>query len=268
MKLMDVLRKKWDSFVNFLGTSVPKESSLETDAKNMLGELDRHAEVVSFRMARADEARAKLEKELENYEALGKQAESYMRDGNEPYAKRTVVLQLESKKAVAAFQLEYQALQKEAESHVSNFITKRDEAKERVKTLPQLQQDARLIKADEEIVKLAGEFDLDSAKNQFDKTAQEIRIKKLQLQNRQLITSDPNAELDQKIRASLQDREVETAMKALAEKVQSTPENVIEAEYTQAEDPTLAAKKLLEAPRYDGLIQTREPAKVAITVRK
>jgi len=268
MKIREIVRKWKDALLMFAAGGIPKESSLETDAKNMLSELDRRADVVSFRMARADEAKGKLQKELENYEALGKQAESYLREGNKAYAQRTVVLQLESKKTIEALQQEYQSLQREAESNAAFFISKRKEVKERVKLLPQLQLDARIVKADKEIAKLSNEFNLDSAKNQFDKTAQEIRIQKLQLANRQLLTSDPNAELDQKIRQSLQNREVEIAMQELAKRIENSG-NVVDAEFVSNEDSVLQAKKLLEAPRYNdlGLLPDRSTEAAVVTLK-
>jgi len=268
MKISEIGKKYWAAFIMMISGGIPQEASLETDAKNMLSELDRRADVVSFRMARADEARDKLKKELENYAALGKQAESYLREDNKAFAQRTVVLQLESKKTIDALQQEYQSLQREAESNAAFFIAKRNEVKERVKLLPQLQADVRIVKADKEIARLSNEFNLDSAKNQFDKTAQAIRIQKLQLQNRQLLTSDPSAELDQKIRQSLKDREVEIAMQELAKRIENSG-NVIDAEFVSNEDSVLKAKNLLEAPRYIDLgLLPGVPKEAAVVTRK
>jgi len=227
----------------------------------MLEALDLRAEAVSFSMARADAKFAELKNELENHEALGRQAEEFLRAGDEEAAERCVALQLQSAKAVERLKKEYEALQREAEQGAQEFLEKRRALEERVAQIPQLHEDARLIRAQEKIERATAKFSLESAERSFDETAREIRIRKLQLQNRTLLTSDPNAQLDRRIRESLERKEIAEAMAALRKK--SFGEPTVDAEFVETrdlasvlveEDPVSSAQKLLAAPRYQGIL--------------
>lgn len=58
----------------------------------MLKTLELQAEATSFVMARADEARTKLQSELDNHESLRREAEAFLKNGDEKAARRLVGL--------------------------------------------------------------------------------------------------------------------------------------------------------------------------------
>jgi phage shock protein A len=252
-RLWNLFGKVVDAVVNALSDRIPSESSLTSDAERMLEALDLRAEAVSFSMARADAKFEELKNELENHEALGRQAEEFLRAGDEEAAERCVALQLQSAKAVERLKKEYEALQREAEQSAQEFLDKRRALEEKIVQIPQLHEDARLIRAQEKIERATAKFSLESAERSFDETAREIRIRKLQLQNRTLLTSDPNAQLDRRIRESLERKEIAEAMAALRKKGFGGP--IVDAEFKVIEeDPVASARKLLEAPRYQGIL--------------
>jgi phage shock protein A len=251
--LWHLFGKVVDAIVNTLSDRIPSESGLTSDAERMLEALDLRAEAVSFSMARADAKFDELKNELENHEALGRQAEEFLRAGDEEAAERCVALQLQSKKAVERLKKEYEALQGEAEQSAQEFLEKRRALEEKIAQIPQLHEDARLIRAQEKIERATAKFSLEGAERSFDETAREIRIRKLQLQNRTLLTSDPNAQLDRRIRESFERKEIADAMAALRKK--SFAEPTVDAEFEVIEeDPVSSAQKLLAAPRYQGIL--------------
>lgn len=248
----NIFGKFWDSIMDALAERIPQESSLQTDAEQMLEVLDMKADAASFAMARADEMYERLVVEMDNYDALGRQAELFLRDEDEEVAKRCVALQLQAGKEISRLKTDYEVLQREAEQMVTAFREKKSRVDERIADLPNLQADMRLIRAQEKIQRTAEQFGLEGAQTSFDQTAREVRIRKLQLQNRELLTADPQAELDRRIRATLGDKQIEAAMQELHMKISEKPITV-EVKAIE-EDPVALARKLIEAPRYAGLL--------------
>jgi phage shock protein A len=248
----NIFGKFWDSIMDSLAERIPQESSLKTDAERMLEVLDMKADAASFTMARADEMYERLLVEIDNHDALGRQAELFLRDEEEEATRRCVALQLQAGKEVSRLKTDYEVLQREAEQMLTAFLDKKSEVDERLADLPKLQADMRLIRAQEKIQRTAEQLSLEGAETSFDQTAREVRIRKLQLQNRELLTADPQAELDRRIRASLGDKQIEGALQELRLKISEQP---IEVEVKAiAEDPVVLARKVLEAPRYAGLL--------------
>src|SRR3990167_2994523 len=91
--------------------------------------------------------------------------------------------------------------------------------------------------------KLEG-FSMDSPKRAFDQAAHELRIRERQVTNRQLLASDPNAELDLRIRQAVGERKIAEAMQQLRQKV-AAEGDVIEGEVVKAPqlDQAVEAKK-------------------------
>ena len=248
----NIFGKFWDSIMDSLAERIPQESSLQTDAERMLEVLDMKADAASFAMARADEMYERVLVEMDNHDALGRQAEFFLRDEDEEAARRCVALQLQAGKEISHLKTDYEVLQREAEQMVTAFLDKKSEVDERLVDLPKLQGDMRLIRAQEKIQRTSEQLSLEGAQTSFDQTAREVRIRKLQLQNRELLTADPQAELDRRIRASLGDKQIEAALQELRLKISEQP---IEVEVKAiAEDPVALARKGLEAPRYEGLL--------------
>jgi hypothetical protein len=66
----NIFGKFWDSIMDALAERIPQESSLQTDAEQMLEVLDMKADAASFAMARADEMYERLVVEMDNYPGL------------------------------------------------------------------------------------------------------------------------------------------------------------------------------------------------------
>lgn len=252
-RLFRLIGSIFDAFTNWISDAIPKESQLTTVAQQMYDELDLRANATSLKMALADQKREELARELANHEALDREARDFFRQGKKLEERRCVTLKLRSAKQIEKLKKEYERLQLEAERASGEFLVKKTAVEEKISQIPRIQQDARLIRMQEKIENLSGRFDLESGERLFDETAEELRIKKLQLENRAILTSDPNIELDRSIRTSIEEKEIEKAIKELEH--QELAESAIEAEFTPVvtEDSISSAHKLLEAPRYQGL---------------
>ncbi|HOK55271.1 MAG TPA: hypothetical protein PLU88_05340 [Armatimonadota bacterium] len=220
----------------------------------MLKTLELQAEATSFVMARADEARTKLQSELDNHESLRREAEAFLKNGDEKAARRLVGLQLQSAEKVKQLKDEYERLQREAEQKVVEYRKSEQEVKKRIEALPRLEQEAYLLREEEQIQRATSKFDLQSPQSAFDKVERELDIRRKQIQNRSLLSTDPNAELDLRIQEAIGARKIEEAMEALRKKIN---EGAVDAEFTSVSESTEAligdAQKMLEAPRYQGL---------------
>lgn len=264
----------WARFISairvFLSGGEVKEQTLRDSASQMMQNLELQANAASFAMARADEVRKTLRDELDNHESLRREAEEFLKQGDEVSARRLVTLQIQSQEKVAKLKEEYEALQLEAEQKVTAFRKSEEDVNKRVQALPKLEQEAQILREEERLQKALSKFNLQSPQNEFDRVEREIEIKRRQLQNRNLLTADPNAELDMKIKQAVGERKIENAMDALKKKVLES--SVIDAEYTEAgaEDVVSAAQKALEAPRYQNLALPQGDSRAAqgVPVRK
>lgn len=259
-RLFGLVGKFWDAFVDLVADKVPRDSGLRSDVQMLFTALGVKADATSFAMARADAKHEELEAEVRNYQALGRQAEEFLRDGDRESAERCITLQLQAKKDVERLTNDYEAVQRDATAQVDDFIAKRTEIDTRAERLPQLQADERYIRAQQKFEQVASRFDSASAVRSFDGKEEEIRLEKRALQNKVLLTADPHAELDRKIKETLTHREIQQAMANLEKRVVSG--GPIDAEFEEVADPVAEAQKLLEAPRYTGLLSFSTQSRV------
>jgi phage shock protein A len=262
--------KEWINKV--LGNEKTPEAQLEGDAAKMLEELGALSEVTSFTMARADDKYEELTSALARDEALGEQAAEMLRAEDEEGTRRCLALQIENQNHIKTLQEEYSALQSEAEQKAQQFMARREAVETKMRQLPKLQDDARLIRQQEEIEKRYSALSHQSADRSFDKTAREIEMKKREMSNKQLLLSDPNIALDRRIAQTMQDRAVDRALSDLKERLSSgapsTPPPYVDGEVVEdaalPENPVESARQLLSAPRYSGVL----PQKTSSPVRK
>lgn len=253
--------KEWINKV--LGNEKTPEARLEADAGKMLEEMNALSEVTAFTMARADDKYDELTSALARHEALGEQAAELVRAEDEEGARRCLALQIETAAKIKTLQDEYSALQSEAEEKATQFLARRESVEKKMAQLPKLQDDARLIRQQQEIEKKYSALQAGSADRSFDKTARDIELKKRELSNRHALLADPNAALDRRIQNSLHERAVDQAYAALQEKMDSagsTPsyvEGEVVDEKSLPPDPVASAKELLSAPRYKGVLPQR-----------
>ncbi|MBS3902956.1 MAG: hypothetical protein KGZ30_01105 [Anaplasmataceae bacterium] len=257
------IRQAWRRFVTE-GEDVGP--NLRQAAEDMLQILDRRSEAASLSMALADEAFDKLQDEIANHEGLGRQAEEFLREGDEEAAQRCVALQLQSAETIKRLKERYERLQHDAETNVSLFRNQRDEVEMRVTQLPELEEDERLLRAQETVAELS-RLSLSNPRSAFDQAAQAVRVRQKQLLGKEMLMQDPNAELDQRIRAATDKRQLDQAMAALRQKVGQPASDSIDAEFTVVgdDDPVTSAKKLLEVPRFRALLPStpaREPLRI------
>jgi len=239
------------SIKNFI-TGSSSETTLQNSAQEMLRTLELQADATAFAMARADDARNKLQSELDNYESLRREAEAFLRNGDEQGARRLVALQLQSAEKIKSLKADYELLQREAEQKVIQYRKAETEVNKRIEALPKLQQDAQLLREEERIERATSKFSLESPQTAFDKVERELDIRRKQIQNRSLLTTDPNAELDLRIQEAIGQRKIEEAMDVLRKKIN---ESAVDVEFStvQDSDPVFEAQKMLEAPRYRGM---------------
>lgn len=239
------------AIANFVSGSSP-ETTLQSSASEMLRTLELQADATAFTMARADDVRAKLQSEVDNYESLRREAEAFLRNGDEKAARRLVALQLQSEEAINRLKADYELLQREAEQKVVEYRKAEKEVNKRIEALPKLEQQAYLLKEEERIQRATSKFKLESPQSEFDKVQRELDIRRKQIQNRSLLTTDPNAELDLRIQEAIGQRKIDEALTALQQKIN---EGAVDAEFTTVREsnPVLEAQKMLEAPRYQGM---------------
>src|SRR3989344_4237265 len=237
--------------------------------KDMYKGLEVQGEATSFTMARADDLYERLEAEIANNEALQREAEAFVRDGDLQAAERCVTLRVQSDEKIVQLKKKYEETQRQAEADVAQFRKNDHELKARAEALPEMEERQHIVAMGERIQKKLEGFSMDSPKRAFDQAAHELRIRERQVTNRQLLASDPNAELDLRIRQAVGERKIAEAMQQLRQKV-AAEGDAIEGEVVKAPqlDQAVEAKKLLEAPRYSGLGITsgvgsrRQPAMV------
>lgn len=223
------------------------------DVERMMQGLNLQADAASFAMARADEVRDQLRNEIENHEALGRQAEHFMRANDERAAQRCVILQVQSAETIGKLREKYAELQKQAELKLAAFRQTEEKVKQRREQLPELEQDQRILQLEQQIQRATTQLSLDSPISSFDQASRELRIRRQQLSNKGLLEADPNAELDRRIKQALGQKKIDDAMAALRKRL--AEENVVEGEVVSvtAINGVDEARKLLEAPRYEGL---------------
>jgi hypothetical protein len=249
---MSLLGSLWNAIRRFLDDRPAGGPDLRGAAERMLELLDQRADAASLAMALADEAYERLQAEMENHEALGRQAEEFLRESDEEAAARCVALQLQSAKQIARLKDRYQTIQREAESNVAAFRRHQGEVDRRLTEMPELEQDERLVRAQERIRDLT-RLSLESPQTAFDHAARELRIRQRQLQGKSVLTADPHAELDRRIEAATDRRELEGAMRALRRRVGLPDADGAEIVVEVRLDPVTEARRLLAAPRFQSL---------------
>src|SRR3989344_3814354 len=253
-----ILRRYWTAFLDLLNEFIPTRVHLRDSAEQMLSILDVKADAVSFAMAQADQSYENLQAEVLNHEGLSREATHFLREKNEAAAKRCLALKLQSEESIKRLKTIYGSRQQEAEAAVVAFRTQKKEVEERVAKLPELEHEVRLIEMQEQIQKKEQRLSLEAPRASFDGLGQGLEIKKAQLRNRELLLSDPNAKLDLEIKEASEHRRLEEAFEKLKQQVGFGEGSAIEAEFS--EDTTVSdAQKLLEAPRYSGLLDVCRP---------
>ena len=222
--------------------------------REMYRGLDIKADATSFAMARADELYERLEAEIANNEALCREAENFMREKDEMAAQRCTTLRIQSDQKIEKLKAEYAQAQQTAEQKVTQFQQNQREVESRQEVLPEIEERQHIIAMEEGIQKKLASFSMENPQRAFDQIDRELHIRERQLANRQLLASDPNAELDHRIRQAVGERKIQTAMDELRKKI-AAESDVVEGEVVRTNeiDRVAEARNILEAPRYSGL---------------
>jgi phage shock protein A len=244
-RLLARVRQAWRNF-----TETP------ADFQQLVGQmregLELQADATAFAMVRADEKYDELQSELENYESLKREAESLMREGKEVLAQRAVTLQVQSQDKIERLQKEYQNLQSQAEQKVQSFKDRESTVRDRESQVPELIIEQRMAEMEERIQRSASKYLPGGTDARFNQAERELRIRNRQLANKQLLGSDPNAALDREIKSAVGQRKIDQAMAELRARITAGTGEVVDGEII---NPAEEAKKLLQAPRYGGLVQ-------------
>lgn len=249
----NALRKLWDALWDWVEGKVPQESSLRTDAERMLEAASAHADAASLSMALADQKREELAREIANYEALGHNAAELLGQNDETGAERCAALRAISARKMALLEQEYTGLQTRAEQAAATFVNEKAEVDRRVEQLPQLQADAQMVRLTERALSLTEQLSLLEAKSSFDRSSRELEVRKLQVANRGLLTGNAHAAVDARIRQQLEAGSIEREMLKIRELAARQPKD---AEFEVLdEDSAARARKLLERPRYEGILR-------------
>lgn len=224
--------------------------------------LEIQGDATSFAMARADDLYERLETEITNNEALNREAENFLREGNQEAAQRCVTLRVQSDAKIEQLKSSYAEAQKDAEQKVVMFRKSQGDVEVRHEALPQIEEQQHIVAMGERIQKKLASFSMDNPQRAFDQAARELRVRERQLANRQLLATDPNAELDLRIRQAVGERKVAAAMEELRSKI-AAEGDIIEGQVVKSVEIDHAAgqaRQLLEAPRYSGLGVTTSTA--------
>lgn len=248
-RFIRLIRVLWHSLVGSLEEQVSPDAKLEYEEGRLKESLRLLAESTSYKMALADSRREGLEEEMRNYAALEKQAIDLYDPTNEAVSQRCIELQLISKKRIEELSGDYQSLQAEADQAHEELIQKNQEIKSHIAKIPRLKADLRFLQTQQKIEEITSRIGQDSSFSAIREAEEQIKIKKLQLQNRALLESK-DTDLDKQIQKALGNKELDEAMATLREKI-SDHTGIIDAEFTEktGDDPIESARRLLEAPR-------------------
>ena len=132
-------------------------------------------------------------------------------------------------------------LQKEAEGKVQRFRDFEEEFSQRKGELPDLVEDIRAVREMEEIDKQLSAFQIGGAQERFDEVKAGVQHSKLEQEARQLL-EHPNADVDRRIRETLEAGQIDSAIQALQARVAG------ELPSGAGEDPIAAAREVLGQP--------------------
>jgi phage shock protein A len=221
--------------------SLPPETRLKSDLAEMGKTLEALSRAASFSLARLEEKREDLAAEIQNHDVLEEKAEQLLRAGDEEAARRCLVLQSESASRVETLSASFQQLKKEAGDRVQRYREFEVEFNQRRDELPGLVEDIRAVQEMEEIEKQLSVFQVGGAQERFDEVKAGVQRDKLEQEARQLL-EHPNAEVDRRIRETLEAGKIDTALKALQDRVAGAlPSGA-------AEDPIASAREALGRP--------------------
>jgi len=221
--------------------SLPPETRLKNDLAEMGKTLDALSRTASFAVARLEEKREDLQAEIQNHDLLEEKAEELLRAGDEEAARRCLVLQSESAESVENLSGSFRQLQQEAENQVLRYREFEKEFRQRRDELSDLVEDIRAVREREEIEKQLNAFQIGGAQEIFDEVKAGVQRSKLEQEARQLL-EHPNADVDRRIRETLEAGKIDSAIQALRARVAG------ELPSGATEDPLAAAREALGQP--------------------
>ncbi|MCR4280126.1 MAG: hypothetical protein NUV82_01725 [Candidatus Komeilibacteria bacterium] len=242
-------------FRNAISDNISDDIKLESDARQMMAGLEQMSNLVSYSMTMADNKYKELALKVQNYQSLQAQAQKFLEQGKEEMARRCVALKQQAATDIETLKSDYVTLQQDAEDKVARFKSEKRKVDTRLRELPRLKQDVKLIQQQKEIDKTFSTLSLESPSSSFDEIAGEIGMKKGQLQNKRLLEGDPTAAIDNAIVNQLQEDNINQEMARLRQKINAP--TIEDAEYTEVNDPNLGeALNLLEKPRFGNIPDT------------
>lgn len=239
-------------FRRFFSDEAP-QNSLRDNAQKLLRGLETDREATAFAVARAEEAYNDLAAELASHQNFGAQAKAFLREGDEPAARRCLEKQLASQARVTQLTAKYEQLKAQSDQKVAEFGNTKAEVMRRVEKLPDLEREAHAIQLGERVERARREFDLASPMTAFDAAERTLQIHGSEQRVRGALSADPNAATDRRIAAASEQRTLDSAFEALRKSI-SDGDGVLDAEIVDEPDAVTRAQRLLTASPVDALI--------------
>jgi phage shock protein A len=235
----------WNKIKGFLNAEEDvSEKDFSDTVKEMKQQLEQRRKTASYQMALATDSRKELEQMVAKYEGNKQLAEQFLRDGDRAKAEHCVKMQVQASKRIAELKDRYTQLKSQADQAYSTFRQEKAEVDERLRKLPQLKHDQRVIRAQEEIQGMGESMSLSALKGEFDEAERELAIKAEQQHSLDILSADPDAAMEADIKQTLQQKEIDQAMAALEQRVQTS--DATEVEYSIDNDPIAGALEVLK----------------------
>jgi phage shock protein A len=254
----------WNKVKNFLNAEEDvSEKDFSDTVKQMKHQLEEKRKAASYQMALATDSRKELEQTVAKYEGNKQLAEQFLRDGDRAKAEHCVKMQVQASKRIAELKDRYGQLKTQADQAYTSFRQEKQDVDERLKKLPQLKHDQRVIRAQEELQGMGESISLGALKGEFDEAERELAIKAAQQHSLDILSADPDAAMEAEIKQTLENQEIEQAMAALEQRVQTS--DATEVEYSIDNDPIAGALAALkEEPAWISMPSEKEAEPVRV----
>lgn len=244
-KQTGLLRRLFRWFVeDFLGESFAPTPRQQIEG--MLQQLSSKADVAAMARIRADDLYEKLQLKVSEHDELGREAERFLRRGDEAEARRCVERQLAIQSEVDLLTARYSGAQQEAEAEHADFSDQQHQVELRKIDLPEVEADSRYVRARERLEDLRAGARLGDSIEEYDRTRSDFRSRERRGRIRSELERGPHAAIDRSIDEKRRKRSVDEAFSALKQRTEQT----VEVEVVSTSDTLAAARNLLTAPRW------------------
>lgn len=213
---MPKLLKKFLIYCGFVeDPDSPSRDQLDEDIKKLRIALDKQAEASSYSMARVGEIETRIQKEMVLHKKYSEEAKILLAEGKEDAVRRCIELKQGIEKRIEELRPLYISLKTRAESDVQAYMDSKKIYEEKKSKVFELKDDIRLIEMEEKMNSLSSGYSFDALVESLDNVEKNISFKRKHIDNKKLLTSDPNKAIDAEIEKSFEKRSIDAEFEAL-----------------------------------------------------